>query len=60
MLTMCTQVMKKDLHIRISPRRLNKLRLIAVEQDKTMTQVVEGLLDSLPEPKNTTVTKVTN
>lgn len=57
---MCTQVMKKDLHIRISPRRLNKLRLIAVEQDKTMTQVVEGLLDSLPEPKNTTVTKVTN
>ncbi len=42
---------KKDLHIRISQRRLNKLRLLAVEKDKTITQIVEELIDTLPEPK---------
>ncbi|MEO1376607.1 MAG: hypothetical protein AAFW70_20395 [Cyanobacteria bacterium J06635_10] len=48
---------KKDLHIRISPRRLDKLRLLAAEQDKTITQIVEDLLDTLPEPTNTTANK---
>jgi len=42
---------KKDLHIRIIQRRLNKLRLLAVEKDKTITQIVEELIDTLPEPK---------
>ncbi len=51
---------KKDLHIRISPRRLDKLRLLAAQEDKTVTRIVEDLLDTLPEPENSTVTKVTN
>jgi hypothetical protein len=42
---------KKGLHILLSDRRINKLRLLAVEKDKTMTQIIEELLDSLPEPK---------
>ncbi|BAY49054.1 hypothetical protein SAMD00079811_66830 [Scytonema sp. HK-05] len=43
---------KKDLHIRITERRINKLRLLAVEKDKTITQIIEDLIDTLPEPKN--------
>lgn len=42
---------KKELHVRISERRLNKLRLLAVEKDKTVTQIVEDLIDTLPEPR---------
>ncbi|MCM0593914.1 MAG: hypothetical protein HEQ35_03395 [Gloeotrichia echinulata IR180] len=42
---------KKQLHILLSERRINKLRLLAVEKDKTMTQIIEELIDSLPEPK---------
>lgn len=34
--------------MRMSQRRLNKLRLYAATKDKTMTQVVEELIDSLP------------
>jgi hypothetical protein len=34
--------------MRMSERRLNKLRLYAAIKDKTMTQVVEELIDSLP------------
>ena len=44
---------KKELHIRISERRLNKLRLLAAEKDKTVTQMVEDLIDTLPEPRRT-------
>lgn len=40
-----------SIRIRLSDRRLNKLRLYAVESDKNMTQVIEELIDSLPEPK---------
>lgn len=40
---------KKELHIRITERRMNKLRLYAAQKDKTITQVVEELLDTLPE-----------
>ncbi|AFZ23979.1 hypothetical protein Cylst_1707 [Cylindrospermum stagnale PCC 7417] len=48
----CVSIMaKKELHIRISERRLHKLRLLAVEKDKTVTQIVEDLIDMLPEPR---------
>ncbi|MBD2387716.1 hypothetical protein [Cylindrospermum sp. FACHB-282] len=40
---------KKELHIRITERRMNKLRLYAAKKDTTITQVVEELLDTLPE-----------
>ena len=40
---------KKSIHIRLSERRLNKLREYAVDKDKTMTAIIEDLIDSLPE-----------
>jgi hypothetical protein len=51
------RVLKKGLFIRISQRRLNKLRLLAVEKDKTITQIVEDLIDTLPEPKKSSATE---
>lgn len=39
--------MKKRLDVRMSERRLNKLRLYAAYKDKTMTAVLEELIDSL-------------
>jgi hypothetical protein len=47
---------KKDLHIRITERRINKLRLLAVEKDKTITQIIEDLIDTLPEPQKENIT----
>jgi len=48
----CVAVMKsKQLRLRMSERRFNKLQLYAVQADKTMTQVVEELIDSLPNPE---------
>ncbi|MBW4500885.1 MAG: hypothetical protein KME57_15305 [Scytonema hyalinum WJT4-NPBG1] len=47
---------KKDLHIRITERRVNKLRLLGVEKDKTITQIIEDLIDTLPEPQKHNVT----
>ncbi len=41
----------KELKIRISERRLNKVRLYAAWKDKTMTQVMEELIDSLEIPE---------
>jgi len=41
----------KQLRLRMSERRFNKLQLYAVQADKTMTQVVEELIDSLPNPE---------
>jgi hypothetical protein len=41
----------KELKIRISERRLNKVRVYAAYADKTMTQVIEELIDSLPIPE---------
>ena len=38
----------KQLRLRMSERRFNKLQSYAVYADKTMTQVVEELIDSLP------------
>jgi hypothetical protein len=42
----------KSLRIRISERRLSRLQNYAVQTDKTMTQVIEELLDTLPNTKN--------
>ncbi len=39
---------RKRLEIRLSERRLNKLRLYAASKDKTMTAILEDLIDSLP------------
>ncbi len=41
----------KELKIRISERRLNKVRLYAAWADKTMTQVIEECIDRLPSPE---------
>ncbi len=41
----------KDLHVRFSDRRLNKVRQYAANKDKTVTQVIEELIDTLPDPK---------
>lgn len=40
----------KNLHIRLSEKRLNKLRAIAVEREKTITQMVEEWIDRLSVP----------
>jgi len=48
----CVAKMKtKQLRFRLSDRRFHKLQLYAAQADKTMTQVIEELLDTLPEPK---------
>ncbi|MEI2577528.1 hypothetical protein [Scytonema sp. PRP1] len=38
----------KGLHIRISERRLNKLKLLAEQREKSMTQLIEDWIDQLP------------
>lgn len=49
---MCTywgnNMKNKQLKMRISERRLNKIRMYAIHADKTLTQVLEELIDSLP------------
>ncbi|MBW4575694.1 MAG: hypothetical protein KME08_10465 [Aphanothece sp. CMT-3BRIN-NPC111] len=42
---------KKGLNLRISERRLNKLRLYASSKEKTMTQLIEDWIDRLPSPE---------
>ncbi|MDR9895538.1 hypothetical protein G7B40_013315 [Aetokthonos hydrillicola Thurmond2011] len=45
----CVGLMKnKALNIRMSERRLNKLRLYAQAKEKTMTQIIEDYIDRLP------------
>ena len=44
-------VKNKYLQIRISERGLNKLRLYAALREKTMTDLLEDWIDSLPEVK---------
>ena len=46
----------KGLHIRISERRLNKLKLYAESKEKTMTQLIEDWIDRLP-PLSSLLTK---
>lgn len=36
------------LNVRMSERRLNKLKQYAVSKDKTVTQIVEDWIDRLP------------
>ncbi|MCP2727120.1 hypothetical protein [Limnofasciculus baicalensis] len=40
----------KNLNIRLSDKRLNKLRVIAAEREKTITQMVEEWIDRLSSP----------
>ncbi len=43
-------VMKKNrLDLRLSDRRMNKLRLYSVNQDKSMTRIIEDFIDTLPK-----------
>jgi len=37
----------KNLHIRLSEKRLNKLRTVAMKREKTITQMVEEWIDRL-------------
>lgn len=46
-------VMKnKNLNIRLSDKRLNKLRTIAIAREKTVTQMVEEWIDRLSNISN--------
>ncbi|MBW4477680.1 MAG: hypothetical protein KME54_12620 [Tolypothrix brevis GSE-NOS-MK-07-07A] len=47
----------KRLNCRISERRHYKLFLLAAEKEKTVTNLVEDWIDSLPEPKKVTMTE---
>jgi len=50
--------MKDDyLRIRMSKRRMDKLRLYCSWKDKTLTNVIEDLIDSLPVPEREPVTE---
>lgn len=48
---------KKRFNLMLSERRMNKLQQLALEKDKTMTQIIEELLDAVPEPTNASATK---
>jgi len=42
--------MKRNrLDLRLSDRRMNKLRLYSIHQDKSMTRIIEDFIDTLPE-----------
>jgi hypothetical protein len=41
--------------LRISARRMNKFREYAVDKDKTLTQLIEDWIDSLPVVKESTI-----
>ena len=47
----------KRLGFRLSERRYYKLLLLSVEQDRTMSSLIEEWIDSLPEPKKQNVTE---
>lgn len=42
---------KKDLHVRISSRRHDKLKAYAQDKEKTVTQLIEDWIDRLASPK---------
>lgn len=42
---------KKDLHIRMSSRRHDKLKAYAQDKEKTVTQLIEDWIDRLPNTK---------
>ncbi|BAZ26899.1 hypothetical protein NIES4073_78130 [Kalymmatonema gypsitolerans NIES-4073] len=39
------------IRIRTTPRRFNKLKLLAQQREKSMTQLIEDWIDSLPNPE---------
>ncbi|WP_016952031.1 DUF6364 family protein [Anabaena sp. PCC 7108] len=43
--------MKERLSIRVDPQRLEKLRRVAKQKHKTMTQLIEDWIDRLQEEK---------
>jgi hypothetical protein len=45
-------VEKERLSLRITVSRLEKLRRVAKEREKTMTQLIEDWIDKLKEEKN--------
>lgn len=47
--------MKERLSLRIEASRLAKLRVVAEERKKTMTQLIEDWIDRLPNPKDGSV-----
>ena len=44
---------KENFTIRLSLKRKNKLKLYAQQKDKTMTQVIEEMIDKLKLEKDT-------
>lgn len=44
---------KENFTIRLSLKRKNKLKLYAEQKDKTMTQVIEEMIDKLKLEKDT-------
>ncbi|WP_414584941.1 hypothetical protein [Scytonema sp. PCC 10023] len=42
---------KKDIHVRISKKRYEKLKAVAQGKEKTMTQLIEDWIDRLPSPE---------
>ena len=49
----CNGVNKENFTIRLSLRRKNKLKLYAEQKDKTMTQIIEEMIDKLRLEKDT-------
>jgi hypothetical protein len=46
--------MKKRLSVRVDESRLRKLRKVADNKKKTMTQLIEDWIDRLPSPDDCT------
>ncbi len=44
--------MKKNFTVRLSEKRLEKLREIAKEREKTVTAMIEDWIDRLPVPSS--------
>lgn len=47
--------MKDRLSLRVETSRLSKLRAVADGRKKTMTQLIEDWIDTLPNPKDESV-----
>ncbi len=51
-----TKMKTEYIRIRTTPRRFNKLKLLAEEREKSMTQLIEDWIDSLPTPHKENIT----
>lgn len=49
----CNDMNKENFTIRLSLKRKNKLKLYAEQKDKTMTQIIEEMIDRLRLEKDT-------